>query len=338
VHILPRPGVVVRSTALTAPRVALAFALALLGAASSARAADAGEAAPAPDPAVEARQQYNAGTQAYAAKRFVEAALHFEAAAAQRAHAVTLYTAALAWEQSNRPERAADDFERALDVPGLNPAQTTNARERLAALEKTMGTLDVVAAPGVRVQIDALTEVAAPAKLHALPGAHALTVRAPDRPIAHRDVSVELGQTSRLDLTEAEPREAPATAAPEPRIEAPVPGVPAAPEVVRVVDVRRLGGAVALGAGGATLVAAVVLGLGALDARDAYDASPTRASYDHASSLQTWTNVALVGGSVLAAGGALLIAWPSPHAPPVAGVAGLRLVPSPGGAAVRGAF
>ena len=75
---------------------------------------------------VEARQQYNQGTQAYKEKKFVEAALHFEAAAAQRPHAVTLYTAALAWEQANKPERAADDFVRALEVPGLSAQQATN--------------------------------------------------------------------------------------------------------------------------------------------------------------------------------------------------------------------
>ena len=70
--------------------------------------------------------------QAYEAKRFVEAALHFEAAVVQRTHAVALYTAALAWEEANRPERAADDFSRSLDVQGLSPAQAQNARERLA--------------------------------------------------------------------------------------------------------------------------------------------------------------------------------------------------------------
>ena len=117
--------------------------------------------------------------QAYQAKRFVEAALHFEAAVVQRPHAVTIYTAALAWEQASRPDRAADDFSRSLDVQGLSPAQSQNAHERLAILERAMGTLDVTAPEGWRVQLDANTGVLAPAHLHAMPGVHSLAVQAP---------------------------------------------------------------------------------------------------------------------------------------------------------------
>src|SRR5271170_4982971 len=96
---------------------------------------DDAPASPVIDSAQEARQQYQAGTQAYQAKRFVEAALHFEAAVIQRPHAVALYTAALAWEQASRPERAADDFARALDVQGLSAAQIQQAHDRLSTLE-----------------------------------------------------------------------------------------------------------------------------------------------------------------------------------------------------------
>src|SRR5262249_20219459 len=113
--------------------------------------------ASADDDAAEARQQYNLGTTAYRDKRYVEAALHFEAAAAQRAHAVTLYTAALAWEQANRPDRACDDYGRALDVPGLSAQQASHAQGRVATLEKTLGTVAVSAPEGWRVQLEGLT-------------------------------------------------------------------------------------------------------------------------------------------------------------------------------------
>ena len=154
------------------------------------------------DPAQEARQQYQAGMQAYQAKRFVEAALHFEAAVVQRPHAVALYTAALAWEQASRPERAADDFGRSLDVQGLSPSQTQNARDRLANLERTMGTLTVTAPDGWRVQLDANTGVPAPGHLHAMPGVHSLAVQSPSGPIQHRDVTLELGKTTHLDIND----------------------------------------------------------------------------------------------------------------------------------------
>src|SRR5580704_17472642 len=130
------------------PRPGCALLLLAALCASSAARADDTSPAPAGDAAQQARQQYQAGMQAYEAKRFVEAALHFEAAVVQRPHAVALYTAALAWEEANRPERAADDFARALDVPGLSASQAQNAHDRLAALERALGTLEVGARTG----------------------------------------------------------------------------------------------------------------------------------------------------------------------------------------------
>src|SRR5438552_1526024 len=134
-----------RSTALL-----LALALALV--ASGPAAALAADDEPQGDPA-EARQQYNAGTQAFAAKRYLEAALHFEAAAAHRPHPIALYTAALAWEQAGKPDRAADDFGRALEAPGLGAKEKENAKERLAALERTLGTVVVAGPDGHRVAV-----------------------------------------------------------------------------------------------------------------------------------------------------------------------------------------
>ena len=46
----------------------------------------------------EARTQDGLGTQAFQAKKYAEAATHFEAAAAARSNAVALYTAGLAWD------------------------------------------------------------------------------------------------------------------------------------------------------------------------------------------------------------------------------------------------
>src|SRR5690242_9414755 len=67
----------------------------------------------------EARSQYGLGTQAFQAKKYVEAATHFEAAAAARSSAVALYTAGLAWDLAGKQERAADAYSRALEAPGL---------------------------------------------------------------------------------------------------------------------------------------------------------------------------------------------------------------------------
>jgi hypothetical protein len=309
--------------------------VALASFASTVRAA--GDDTASTDPAQEARQQYQAGMQAYQAKRFVEAALHFEAAAAQKPHAVTLYTAALAWEQANRPERAADDFVRALDVPGpgLSASQTQNAHDRLANLEKTMGTLEVIAPDGWRVQIDSNTEVNAPAHLHALPGVHALASQGATGPVQHRDVTIEAGKTLHVEVTPApppastEPKSEPTSEPNETRPEA------AAVHTGQMFEMRRVVGVGVAGVGAGALGAGIILGVNALSARDAYNAAPSRAGYDHASGLATWTDVALIAGGVLVAGGVALAIWPSPKpkAEPT-----VSLVPLPTGAVLRGVF
>jgi hypothetical protein len=311
---------------------AVLFAVALL-APSLATAQDA----PPPDAAAEARLQFNQGTQAYKEKRFVEAALHFEAAAAQRPHAVTLYTAALAWEQANKPERAADDFVRALDVPGLSPQQATSARDRVATLEKTLGTALVVGPEGFRVQLEGQTEVAVPARLHGAPGVHKLIVRAPGRPVERRDVTLDVGEFTRVELEESAPSEKPTVRVEPPKKCEPAPAPPPAPPAPAAFPLKKALGLGALGLGVATLGAGAVLGTQALDAKDAYDAAPTRATFDHAQGLQTWTTIAFVAGGVLTAAGVVLLVLPDKRAPASASTA-LTLTPLPGGLRVGGAF
>jgi hypothetical protein len=289
---------------------------------------------------VEARLQYNQGTQAYKEKKYVEAALHFEAAASQRPHAVTLYTAALAWEQANKPERAADDFVRALEVPGLSAQQATNARDRVAALEKTLGTALVVGPDGVRVQLEGQTEVAIPARLHGVPGVHKLLIRVPNRPVERRDVTLEVGQFTRVEVDE------PSAAAPDkpkpaplPTLHCPPPPAPPPPPAAGLSLRRALGIGVA-GVGVATLVGGAIVGTQALGAKDAYDASPSRATLDHAQSLQTWTTVLLVAGGVITAGGVVLFVLPEPK-PKATGLTITPLLPvgsSAAGIRLGGAF
>jgi hypothetical protein len=310
----------------------LAVALVLAGTSLVPAAAHAQDTPPAGDAAVEARQQYTQGTQAFQQKRYQEAALHFEAAASFRTSSVALYTAGLAWDLASRPERAADAYTRALDVGGLDPKQTGLAKDRVAQLEKTLGTVAVTAPDGWRVQLDTFTEVPVPARLHAGQGMHALSVRAPGKPIERRDVTLEAGKVVNLELKD-EPKGAP-KAEPEPAKAAPSVEQPQAPPPrAQYWITRRVVGVGVAGVGVAALGSAIVLGLNANSAKDAYDAGPTRASFDHASSLQTWTNVALVSGVVLVAGGIALVVWPDKD-----GEGRVQLGAAPGGAVVTGKF
>ncbi len=292
------------------------------------------------DSAASARTAYNAGTKAFAEQRYGEAALAFETAAAEKPNAIALFTAALSWDRTNAPERAADDYARALALPGLPPDKTAQAKERLASLESMLGALSVTGPDGTRVQLDANTDRPVPATRHGSAGVHTLMVRSPDGGIERRPIVVERGKTTTLDLATAPPAAssapAPNQAAAPPSSGTPPPEAP--PSAGSKSDWKRPVGLTLMGVGGATLLAGVVLGLEAQDAKNAYDQAPVQATYDHASSLQTWTNVAFIAGGVLAAGGIALFVWPSSsHASEPAPTA-VQIVPGLGGAAIRGAF
>jgi hypothetical protein len=290
-----------------------------------------------PDAGSGARAHYNAGTKAFADRRFVEAALNFEAAAAEKPNPIALYTAALSWEQANVPERAADDYTRALAAPGLPADKVGLAKERLASLEGVLGAVSVTAPDGWRAQLDANTELPTPATLHAAAGVHTLSARNGGGAIQRRPVVLERGQTAKLDLATAPPppaEEPKKDTTPPPPAPAPAPSPPAA-------GWRRPVGFTAIGVGAATLLAGVVLGIEALDARDAYNATPSQAGYDHATGLATWTDVAFVAGGVIAAGGVALVLWPTSRRSaeaPGRPETGLRVGPTLGGLIVMGGF
>jgi hypothetical protein len=273
----------------------------------------------------EARTQYNAGTKAFADQRYAEAALAFEAAAALKPSSVALYTAALSWDRMNAPDRAADDYARSVALPGLAPDKLQQARDRLAQLETMLGAVAVTGPDGARVQLDSNTERAVPVTLHGTVGVHTLAVRSPSGEIDQRRVVLERGKTAPLDLSPApSPAPVPTTssqaAPPPPEPPPPVAEAPAS-------DWKKPVGFAVVGTGGALILAGIVLGIEADGARDAYNASPTRTAYNHASQMQTWTNVAFIAGGVLAAAGIALVVWPHPkHAEPAS--AGLLVVPN----------
>jgi hypothetical protein len=312
-------------------RDARTFAVALvLAGASLAPALARAQDAPT-DVAAEARQQYQQGTQAFQQKRYQEAALHFEAAASFRTSSVALYTAGLAWDLASKPERAADAYARALEVGGLDPKQNSLAKDRVAQLETTLGTVAVAAPEGWRVQLDTFTEVPTPARLHAGAGMHGLSVRAPGKPIERRDVTLQAGKVVTIELKE-EPKIVPRVE-PEPVKPPPVVAPATPPTRTQFWITRLVIGVGVAGLGVAALGSGIVLGLEADSAKTAYDAGPTRESFDHASSLQTWTNVALISGALMVAGGVALVVWPDAD-----GQGHVNVGATPGGAFVAGKF
>lgn len=290
------------------------------------------------DPAAEAKKQFTNGMKAFQASRFVEAALAFEAAHYYKPNAVALYTAALAWKEANQPERAADAFSRALDAQGLNAQQTAMAKDSVSALEKTMGTLVVTGPEGTKVQVDALTETGVPARLHATPGTHVLAVRAGGK-VEKRDVTFEIGQVKDVDVTPVKPDDR------TPKVDTTPPPKPdVVVQTVPTLSAKRAIGFTAIGVGVGAAVSALVVGLQALSAGNAYDAAPSREGFDHANTLATWTTVLWISAGVFVAGGVTLVLLPEKSSPSSEKPdepkkdARLELAPSLGGLWLRGAF
>jgi len=299
----------------------------------------------------EAKKQFAAGTKAFSAGRFQEAAQAFETAAALKPNAVALYTAALAWEQANQNERAADDYGRALELPGnaLQPQQVGTAKDRIAALEKVLGTVVVTGPDGTKVQLDQFLEVPVPAKLHATGGTHVLSVRAPGKQPEKRDVMLEGSTTMKIDVTPTTAvvkKEEPTPPTKEVVVEKP------ASSTGHFSALKAVGFS-AIGAGGIGVLGAIMLGISAQDAGDAYNAAPSHAGYVHANALATWTTGTWIGAGVLLAAGITLVLIPegsssSTQAPKKtpdektnsdeASSARLTLTPSIGGLLLKGAF
>ena len=295
-------------------------------------------AGPSPDAIAEGNRQMEAGRQELKAKHFARAAQLFEASALLGRQTAAHVQAGQAWEQADRPERAADAFARALAQGGEAPDAT--AKERLEALERSLGTLDVKAPAGFTVQLDSGTEAPTPARLHGPAGIHSLAIFAPDRPIMRRDVRLELGKPVALTLGKDDGAQTSAANkeqhAQDANVTSPM------PQTQRVVverappgQLRKAVGFTAIGLGAASLGATIVLGLSTIDARNAFNAAPSKPLFDHEQTLQTCTNVALVTGAVLAVGGVVLVLWPTG---PAGGEVTVGVAPTAGGGSVVGSF
>jgi hypothetical protein len=199
-----------------------------------------------------------------------------------------------------------------MDMPGLDAKQSAQAHERLAQLEKSLGTAQIIGPEGTRVQLEGASSWLLPARLHAAPGARALQVTPPPGVRMSKtkmDVSFEAGVVTSL-LLEPERSPTAATRSKDPATQGSLapPQEPAARGTG--LSLRQGVGLSLVGASVLGLGAGVVLGTQALSAKDAYDAAPTRIGFDHANALATWSTVSFVAAGVLAAGGVTLLVLP----------------------------
>ena len=287
------------------------------------------------DDATEARARYNEGRAAMEAGRYREAGLAFEAAVRLRQHGAAALAAATAWDKAEHPARAADNFQRAIELPGLSKKDLGEAKTRLEVLERSLGVANVEGPTEVIVQFDGSTEAHPPARLHALPGIQTLLV-ARDGKVERRDVMMKPGEVIEIDVTkpiEVTPPPAPTASASANAVEPPPPPPPPA----KKHSTRTIIGYSAMGAGVVSLGVAIAMGIKTTSARDDFNANPTRENYDAATGARMWTNVAWAGAVVLGGAGAALVFYPWDKANDSAKVQ-VGISPAPGGLQVQGAF
>jgi hypothetical protein len=217
----------------------------------------------------------------------------------------------------------------------------TYAQNRLAALEASLGTLDVTSEETVRVQVDKQSEVRPPVRLHATPGVHAVVVRG-EGWLLERRVTFEAGTTKPLSIGPKDRDEAlgikPAPVVTAPPVKAPPPPVPPKP-VGTGPNGLRVAGWVTGGVGVALLGTAGVLWYEAGKAHEDYLADPSAELRDRGLTYVTLTNTSLIAGGVLTAVGATLLLWPT-ASPPTASSAQARVEVTWSGAGLgaRGIF
>lgn len=246
-------------------------------------------AAPA-DAKQRAAQSFAAGKTAFAHGDFAAAGAAFEQAALYVPHPAALLDAAEAWALAGDRVRAAQLCDRVLAMAPLEARFRAAADEQLARLAPHVATVRVRTAPGARITVDGRDEAGGPIRL--APGGHVLEAAGPE-PGRRRSEAIELaaGEMREIDLVALAPE-------------------PARPPRTQQAS-PPLATWVAFGAAAAASGVAVVYGIRTIDAKDAFDASPTFETRDDFVRERAITNVAIgVAAVSVIAGGVLWLFAP----------------------------
>ncbi|OJY25743.1 MAG: hypothetical protein BGO98_34555 [Myxococcales bacterium 68-20] len=239
------------------------------------------------DDARSAGELFRSGEEAYAERRFRDAASAFDEANRKAPRGATAYAAGVSWHEAGEPARAADALELALETGGLDDESRVDARTRLARISPLLATMTVDGPPGARVTLAHMTDAAVPLKIHLAPGRH-VAKRADVAGAPSIKIVVAAGESARVVLSDVSIVE----------------DDPPPPS-----SFTRTAGWVGIGAAGVFSASAVVLGLATLKARDDFsDSGNTDASMrDRALSFRTMTNVAWAAAAASGLGGITLL-------------------------------
>ena len=251
-----------------------------------------------------ARERFAEANAAHSRGEYLEAARLFEEAHRLAPAAGAKFNAGVAWDQAGDFPHAADAYETALEMGGLDQQDAKQAESRLSALKQVLGALRIEEPPGAVVSVAHLERASVPARVHVRPGSYQLRAEIGAHSTTMR-ITIGAGEvkTVRFDKPGSggvvEPSGPSSASAADNRAVSTLPDE--RPKPIRS-SAQKTWGWIALGAGVVLAGTAVYLGARTLNARDEYNKDRTSHSkYDDAVALRTWTNVA-AGGAVLTGG------------------------------------
>jgi tetratricopeptide (TPR) repeat protein len=252
-----------------------------------------------------ARERFGEASAAHARGEFLEAARLFEEAHRLAPAAGAKFNAGIAWDQAGDFPRAADAYETALEMGGLDQQDAKQAESRLSALKQVLGAIRIEEPPGAVVSVAQLERVSVPARVHLRPGTYQLKAEIGAHTTTMR-VTIGAGEVKTVRFEKPgsggviEPTRPTERRSPEGR--AGSLGPDERPKRSQS-SAQKTWGWIAIGAGAVLAGTAVYLGARTLSARDEYydDNRRSHSKYDDAVALRTWTNVA-AGGAVVAGG------------------------------------
>jgi tetratricopeptide (TPR) repeat protein len=249
------------------------------------------------DARARAARLFREATADYEAGRMADAATKFETSNKLVRRAAAIYSAARAWDASGDIERAADDYDGALERTDLHGAEADDARKRLSEIGPRLGIVALDAPEDAHVWIGHVHDELGSVRVHLLPGDYDARVeRSGYQPWSKR-VHVESGAVVHPGVVLV-------------LVVADNPVQLTRPETAATHPERRWAW-IALGVAAAALVTSIVGYAEAVHARDQFEAGGDHDGQQR-STATTWVTVTYVGYAVTgvaAAGGAALFVW-----------------------------
>jgi hypothetical protein len=163
--------------------------------------------APSPEDQAAAEQHLDRAVAAYDAGRFEEALAEFRAADRLYPRPRLRFNVAASCRALGHDVEALEEYERFLEDPTGDPADRQDAEDAISELAARVSVLEVTAEPGAEVTVDGRSRGATPLAraVRLAPGTHQVTVDKKGRLPYLRAVTLDAGQTTRLEVVLASP-------------------------------------------------------------------------------------------------------------------------------------